>query len=61
MNNLDLEIQIAKQHIKDLKHVRKQYKKVKRLEKQTYNVPVHVFVNDIIDSICFTLTAIVKK
>lgn len=57
----DKELLLAKQKVKDIKKLRKQHTKLRRLQSKGYRIPVQQFVLDIVDSICFTFKDMVEK
>lgn len=61
MNEIDLEIVKAKQKIKDLQKVKKQMRKLHKLEQVLYKPPVYFVVNDIWGTLCYTFLRIVRK
>ena len=58
---MNVEIQKAKQRIKDLENVKKQHRKLKQLEKEYYKLPPIEIFSDWINTICLTFENMVRK
>jgi len=61
LDEIDLELIKAKKRVKDLKKLKRQYKKTTRLLTQNYKPPVRCIVSDWIDSVCFCFENLVNR
>jgi len=60
-SEIDLQIINTKHKLKELKDIKRQSRKLHKLQQLRYKPPVYFIVNDIWDTLCCTLLEMVKS